>query len=300
MTRDIRGMDYQFDSLFHGLRSIPEVELTDHPKLWYMYASEFGPQKRNLSKIYGRGFTLYGHMPDSNVSRHDIAYKIKNNYFDYIIVSADTYGAYGKMAWDSYDRRKIVWVDGSDSWGSPRCPDTEIRDAIYNFRDIRWYFKRELLSPINGILPISFSFPREKIIDPVEKTRSLAICDPRDPRTYIYTSEKDYYHGYGESLFAVTMKKAGWDAMRHYEIMAANCIPWFLDINQMPETVCTFLPKTQLQTICNLLNTVNHADFMSGQMNSVWQEVNSIIHKAFRDHCTTDKMAKYLLEKITA
>lgn len=296
MTRFLNGSDYLFDSLFHGLRSIPEIELVDYPRLWYMYADEYGPGKIDLHSMYGRGFTLYGTIKDDTVDRSDIEYKIKNDYFDRLLISADTYGIYGKMAYDHANPEKIVWIDGSDSWGAPLCPHQYIKDAVYNLAGIKWYFKRELIYPIPGILPIGFSFPKEKIPQQIPKTRSVAYCDPRDKSTYIYKTEEDYYNGYGESLFAVTTKKAGWDSMRHYEIMAANCIPWFLDIDQMPDTTCTFLPKAELKTVNQLLTTTNPNKFMTDT--TQWTELNALIQNTFINHCTTDKMAQYVLSKI--
>ena len=45
--------------------------------------------------------------------------------------------------------------------------------------------------------------------------------------TYIYEKERDYYDMYFNSLFALTYKKAGWDCLRHYEILANGCILYF-------------------------------------------------------------------------
>src|SRR5208283_4616118 len=64
--------------------------------------------------------------------------------------------------------------------------------------------------------------------------------------TYIYDNEADYYKGYQDSCFGVTMKKAGWDCMRHYEILANGCLPLFLDVHKIPPAVMTHLPKMQM------------------------------------------------------
>ena len=70
------------------------------------------------------------------------------------------------------------------------------------------------------VYPISFSIPPEKIIDYVPtKTRITASIIPGDLSTYIYKTEESYYQGYRDSFFGVTMQKAGWDCMRHYEIV---------------------------------------------------------------------------------
>jgi len=42
-----------------------------------------------------------------------------------------------------------------------------------------------------------------------------------------YKNEKDYYQSYQNSIFALSYKKAGWDSLRHYEILMNGCIPLF-------------------------------------------------------------------------
>ena len=38
------------------------------------------------------------------------------------------------------------------------------------------------------------------------------------------------------SRFGVTAKRAGWDALRHYEIAAAGAVPCFRDLDRKPAT----------------------------------------------------------------
>ena len=67
---------------------------------------------------------------------------------------------------------------------------------------------------------IGLSIPEEKIIDYIpEKTKMLSNMIPGNLSTYIYDNEIDYYNEYRSSYFAITMKKHGWDCLRHYEIM---------------------------------------------------------------------------------
>jgi hypothetical protein len=42
------------------------------------------------------------------------------------------------------------------------------------------------------------------------------------------------------------MKKAGWDALRHYEIMGNNCMPLFHNLQDCPRWVMMRLPKALL------------------------------------------------------
>lgn len=94
------------------------------------------------------------------------------------------------------------------------------------------------------IYPISFSIPESKIVDSVpEKRKTFAHIVPNDPSTYIFTDEASYYNDYQSSVFGLTCKKAGWDCMRHYEILANGCIPFFTDLETCPPETLTHFPK---------------------------------------------------------
>jgi len=44
-------------------------------------------------------------------------------------------------------------------------------------------------------------------------------------------------------MFGVTRKKAGWDCVRHIESIAAGCVPYFVDLEKMPQDTVKFCPK---------------------------------------------------------
>jgi hypothetical protein len=75
------------------------------------------------------------------------------------------------------------------------------------------------------------------------KTKDFSFITPLNRNTYIYNSEKDYYADYSQARFGVTLKKAGWDCMRHYEILANGCIPFFIDIEKCPINTMKLCPK---------------------------------------------------------
>jgi hypothetical protein len=64
-------------------------------------------------------------------------------------------------------------------------------------------------------------------------------------RGYVFDTEADYYNEYGRSLFAYTYHKGGWDSMRHYEIMANGGIPYFIEVQKLPEHTMTRFPKVR-------------------------------------------------------
>lgn len=95
--------------------------------------------------------------------------------------------------------------------------------------------------PLN---PISFSIPESKIIDNVpEKTKRFGHIVPGDTSTYIFNDEEAYYRDYQTAVFGRTCKKGGWDCLRHYEILANGCIPWFTELDKCPERTMTHFPK---------------------------------------------------------
>jgi hypothetical protein len=80
----------------------------------------------------------------------------------------------------------------------------------------------------------------------MKKERRVAHSDPRDRSTYVFKTEAEYYQDYQFSKYAITTKKAGWDCLRHYEIMGNSCIPLFQDIQHAPRFTMMKFPKALL------------------------------------------------------
>lgn len=78
--------------------------------------------------------------------------------------------------------------------------------------------------------------------------------------TYIFDTEKAYYSQYNDAFFGVTMKKAGWDCFRHYEILLSGSIPYFLDLDQLPEQTMAKFPKTLVLQAMNLTGVPSQAE----------------------------------------
>lgn len=155
-----------------------------------------------------------------------------------------------------YPKEKIIAFEGED--------DNFFLDEVL---DKVTYYKRELLpEDISKASPISFSFPSYwKIPEDYfenEKTNILSEYSPKNI-TKKFNIEKEYYKQYSKSLFGYTMKKAGWDCMRHYEILAAGALPYFEGIENKPATIMFTWP-TKLQ------NDVNHLyEKIQNQSNNV-------------------------------
>jgi hypothetical protein len=284
--------DYLCDMLFHGLRMELGADVVDAERLWYMYADEFGAEKHDRSELYGRGFTLYGLLSsDAKVDRTDLESKIRSRFFDLVI-----YGSIQRCCHlirevlAAYPAKKTVFIDGEDH--------STIIPALQGHGI---YFKRELAAPTWQIWPIQFAIPEERIgTTPRPKTKLQAFIDPRDKRTYIHKTEASYYGDYSESLFGITMKKGGWDCLRHYEIMANSCVPWFLDLESCPPTTMTRLPRHQLLAAKKILDTRGVGFFESCEGREVWERLQREIEAAIREYCTTRALARYVLRTIAA
>jgi len=109
-TRDTTSQDYLADCVFYGLHQHDDLEITDAPRMWYMYSNEFKPiGNRNLSDIYGRGFTMWGHMEEASISRDNIEQKIIDHYFDLVIFSrTDEQSPYLNLVLENYKPNEII------------------------------------------------------------------------------------------------------------------------------------------------------------------------------------------------
>lgn len=279
------GVDYLCDTIFHGLRSLFGTAVVDDNRLWYLYAGA-----KDTDKLYGRGFTVCGNIDEGHVDREDILHKISRKYFDLIV-----YGSiwrdhrYLNEVRSVYKKNEIVMLDGEDSPLFLRdCPGSAL------------YFKRELNSPQNGVFPIQFSIPEEKIGGCGIKSHFMAPLDPWDTSTYIYETEQKYYQMYRSSMFGKTMRKAGWDCLRHYEIMACNCMPYFMGLEHCPPTIMTDLPKDDLMIIKNLIEYDGGKVFRSHSGREYYMELLLKVENHLLQKLTTKAMAKKLIDTVKA
>ena len=239
--------DYMNDFLLHGLRELYGKNVIDYPGCWYLYKDEINKRKYQEKRFWGKGFTVKNILNEFNsINREDIQQKIKNKYFDLVIYGSIRRSDQFLDEVIKYDN-KFIFIDGEDD------------DLIENkYSRMGLYFKRELKSKKSSVLPINFAIPKSKILDQVDKKPKnlLAPLIPGRLNTYIYNDEISYYEMYKKSIFALTYKKAGWDCLRHYEILMNGCIPLFLDIKKCPIDTITSLPKEKMELILNEFSKV--------------------------------------------
>jgi hypothetical protein len=266
--------DYLNDLLFHGLTELSNIEVVDSTPIIHMYDDykHMIPSQH----LWGKGFTSTFLIDKDRANRDNLEEKIKDKYFDLIIYGAiNRYSHYYDLVSKIYPANKIILLDGDDSTN------------INPLADKHPYFKRELTS--DKYIPIHFAIPEIKITQiALDKTQEYGSIIPGQGG-YKFDDERSYYIDYNKSYYGVTMKKAGWDCMRHYEILANHCVPYFIDLESCPKQTLTNLPKELLIEAREL------------SLNFDEQKYNTILNELFnytRKNLTTKKLAEYLLSKI--
>lgn len=258
--------DYLTDSLFHGLRGVLGADVVEFPKREFMYDTYSAERHQ---KLYGRGFSLYGLLPDLPVDRNQLTQRILDGEFDLVVFAEiwGTFGLFAQLAPQLHRRVPMAILDGADRvepypyaglwwrkrvwWMLPRAHSRGI------------YFKRELtpwtgtfrayltlppvlasrLPSIRRMREIAFSFPEEKIVSrsgPKDRLVASHVVDPEvagklgASTSYAFSDETNYYADLQRSKFGITVKRAGWDCLRHYEQAANGCVPCFRNLHAKP------------------------------------------------------------------
>lgn len=140
-----------------------------------------------------------------------------------------------------------------------------------------------------NIYPLCYSIPLDVIIKkPQKKIREIAPLNPTDRKTYIYTNQDEYYSMYSKSKYGRTRKKGGWDCLRHYEIIASQCLPLFVNLNKCPKQTMITFPKKLLIEVYkkwenNTMTDENYNDYLSQIFNYA------------KKNLTCEKSAQYFL-----
>ena len=280
-------VDYQNDCLLIGLKEQDGDDVVDVNRRKHLYADY--PEEL-VPKNYGKGFTVTRCIEEDNADRTDIENKIKSKYFDYVIYGSVWRNTdYLKLVLDNYDKNKIAFVDGDDQ--------TKFHHVI---KHGTLYFKRELMYENNmefeqyfgNVIAVGFAFPTKKLNFKEKKTQFMSQSIPGNPRTYIFDNEQDYYADYQKSQFAITKAKAGWDCLRHYEIMGNGCMPLFENIHECPRHIMMHVPKALLTKI--MFWHVNDQKWLMREYNYYLEELQKYVVK----FCTTEAVAKRFVSKL--
>jgi len=161
------------------------------------------------------------------------------------------------------------------------------------------------------IYPLSYSLPDEMVVAVGEesdicKTRIWAEINPMDRTTYRFRcgQEAEYHQQYRDAMFAYTLKKGGWDCLRHYEIMVNGCIPMFLDLEHCPRDTLSSFPKDLVGEANRLFGplvdpTLSGDDLVGVVDRSVYLDYRHRMLDHVRNHCTVLANARYVLRTLS-
>ena len=97
------------------------------------------------------------------------------------------------------------------------------------------------------VFPLSYALPEALFVKRLparrDKLRDSARILPRDRSSMRFDTEEAYRAELHSSYFCMTYKKGGWDALRHYEVIAAGCMPFMPDIDYAPIYTMYHFPK---------------------------------------------------------
>ena len=306
--------DFQYDMLFDGLKKSNHF-VYDFTKMKHMYDTFPSTEKE---KMWGKGW-FYGLLKDDHkeividdVDWDIVCFPIHHTYHNNKkLIFQNINGLINKFGIE-----KIAVIDGHDQQSH------HIEFEELTKKGLK-YFKRE---NIGFGKSIHFGIQKEKIISATpykDKTIDIAplipvnqSIDPSYMKTYIYDNEKDYYDMYAKSKFALTSCKGGWDTLRHYEIVAAGCIPYFVDIEDCPKDTLNFRFKLYMKMVKSVFN-INwnftketpygswpHCGIVDinnpGKINcdpESYDDCLFYLRMSLLEHCTTEAVAENFIRK---
>lgn len=281
--------DYQNDFVFHGGRSLFGENYIDLSKATYLLKTF----DKTTGGLYGNGFGYTRLLDDIHIDRENIVEKIKDRYFDFIIFgSIHRDQTYLSEVLKYYPSNKIVFIDGED----------ETDKIIWNLTEKGIYFKRELIYDNKNLHPIGFGVPEDLIVSEESTKEKLVSNLSMYEIGYSYNSsqEQEYYDEFKKSYFARTMKKAGWDSFRNYEIVASGALPLFKDYQNIPPLTMAHWDKKLLKESYDLFWKFDISN--SGRSSSPGLSDYELIRKEFlkntKEKLTTKAIFNNILEKL--
>jgi hypothetical protein len=269
--------DYLADSLLHGLRLVLGDAVVDVPRRDALY-DDYPAERRGA--LYGRGFTLYARLAEPpGIDRSDWLGRALEGAFATIVIGDIHRNWEPWVALRPHLGRlrelgvRVAVVDGGDgpvmyphgpTWwkrARPRPLPRAHGHVMFFKRELQlltWWIRYYGFAPPplaerllrKHVRPIGFSIPEEHLAtgdEPKAKLLATRVTDPEvaelvagSALAHVFDAEADYYADLRASRFGVTTKKAGWEALRHYEIAASGCVPCFRDLARKPPTAAPF------------------------------------------------------------
>lgn len=278
--------DYMSNMLYLGLAGREDVELYTYAAPYFLMKG-IGWNDKFLNNIKWEGankppgFTIFNRLTKGPYIDfyEDIKVKIKQKFYDKIIYSSIWRDrCFFEEIKSVYSKKDIIMIDGDDH----EC----ILTSHVNYGV---YFKREFYSLESNIYPISFAIPDDIIKNTlIEKTKLFGSVFPGSVETYTFNNQEDYFNDYYKSYYGVTFKKGGWDCLRHYEILANRCIPFFFDLKDCPPNTLKNFPKDII------LYTNQFA--IKNSLPPDYNKIQEDLYNYTRANLTTSKLAQYVIE----
>ena len=148
--------------------------------------------------------------------------------------------------------------------------------------------------------PIFIGIPESEVVGCVPRKRVAVQGGIRDPRRngsaaeYLFgpAEEAEYKRAYRDAYFGATRRKAGWDCLRHYEIVASGAVPRFeTDLAGCPELTLAFWPKRLLARLAGLEPDPRRLD-----ADGLYAAAAAALLAFARLRLTTRALARYVLE----
>lgn len=152
-------------------------------------------------------------------------------------------------------------------------PSTTPSTLIYQGAQQDYNQVKDRIRSTHRLQPITFAIPENRIVSlsngsfMAAKKKRQATVIPGKLNTYVFREEATYLQDYRQSWFGITHKKAGWDCMRHLEIMASGCLPKMHDLDHCPTETMVYYPK-QMMALANQATNWTYEDraFLIQQM----------------------------------
>jgi hypothetical protein len=270
--------DYLADGVLHGLRSLDGVEVVDVPRKECLYVGGRRCRVAPELGVRGGGFTLYGLLqePAGGLDRSQIWRRLEAGWFDAVLVG-NVWRQWGQLLqWrELLAGQPLLLLDGDDDERLYPSSGTRYRQfgPLSGLRRLLaapgcHYFKRELTDRSRPwgrrlqLHPLAFAVPEAAIVAAVPaKTQRFPahVVDGElqaligGSRGYAFTDEAAYRADLGAARFGITVRRAGWDCLRHYEIAASGTVVCFRDLDRRP-------PRCAPHGLVDGLNALGYRD----------------------------------------
>lgn len=279
--------DYLSNMLYIGLAERNDIELYTYAAPFHLingigWDDKFIVNSKWEGTVKVPGFTVCGKVKKGPIIDYpeEIKIKIQNKFYDKIIFSSvwQDRTFYDEVL-KAYNKKDIIFIDGDD------------HELVLEFTVNKGqYFKREHSSDRTDIKPIAMAVPDQVLLPfrPISKSQLFGCVYPGRPETYIFKKEDTYFYDYFKSYYGVTFKKGGWDCLRHYEILANRCIPYFIDLDKCPKNTLFNWPKKLI------LKTNEYAKscIIPLEYELLLEELYSYV----KQNMTTSVLARYVIE----